>query len=79
MPSIVLSRRLTHLSKAKEALYDGPMVAVGSTKSSQRLAIVCQKPSSKHDDHTTIIEVDESLFWLRVQAFSTQHHREGHS
>ncbi len=39
---------------------------------SQRLAIVCQKPSSKHDDHTTIIEVDESLFWLYVYALGTR-------
>ncbi len=42
----------------------------------QRLAIVSTETKFKHPVHTTIIEVDESLFWLQtsVQAF-WQHNR----
>ncbi len=86
MPSIALAKKGLYASlKPEEALvylYDGRMVglssqaAVGSTMEAQRLAIVCME-QLRHPDHTTIAEVDKSLFWLQtsVQTFLTYANR----
>ncbi len=55
-------------------VYDGPIaglslqVAVEAPHTSHSL----YRPKVRHPDHTTVMEVDESLFWLQtsVKAFS---------
>ncbi len=52
----------------------GQVVLASSSWKHHRLDITCmERTNVRHPDHTTIIEVDESLFWLQtsVPAFST--------